>query len=260
MPNPVINRRLYSSQALITPPPVSGYAYWFMPDGMVVGATNDYGIVDSSGNISRVKDKGGSTIYAEQLTGANQPSLQTTTVINRSRKVIRFAGSPQTMPVSNAGAVTQNISGLTIYQIAKVTTGGAIIFPFFFSTNVAGGSRTDIRSIAANTWQLTGRRLDADSAYTVAGNSSTSAFKLVTGVIDYANSNGYIYENNSLINSNTSFSTDGNTSNTASALVEMGSIGSGNFFIGDIALILVYVGAHDADQRTAIWNWVNGYF
>lgn len=252
---------LDSSKKLI-PPPISGYSFWFRADGLVAGAANSYGSVDGAGSVSQLTDLGGSTITATQSTGSKQPALISSLIGTKARKGVRFVGANATeLVVNNALALTNNISGITMYTVAKVNTGGATASLMFFSTGAsATASRCDIRNSAANAWQTAGRRLDADSIATVTGGASTSAYKIIGSPIDYANSNGYIYENGALVNSNTTFQTDGNVSATNALSSFIGSFNGANYLTGDIGEILVYTGYHDATQVASIHAWLNKFY
>lgn len=250
-----------ASSEMLETPPIDGYAFWFRADGLSTGTTNNYGIVDSSGSVAQLTDLGSGTIIATQLIGNKQPILVESMIGTRSRKAIRFSGANSTdMIINNLSGLTNNISAITMYTVAKANGSGTTQIVFYFSIGGGStGSRADIRSSTLNIWQTGGRRLDADSPSVVSGNSSTSAFKIIGSPIDYANSNGYIYENNTLINTNTSFGTDGNTSATNSTQILIGSTGS-NYLTGDIGDILVYIGYHDATKVALIHNWLNRFY
>ena len=262
MPNVNTNRRIVlTNNGRLIQPPISGYSFWFRADGLVAGYSNSYGSADSGNAVSRLTDLGGSTIYAEQTTGSKQPVLVTSTIGTRLRKAVRFtAASLMEFNVINAEALTNNISGITMYVVSKINTGGTNQFSIFFSTVSSGTARADIRSLVANTWQTSGRRLDADGVQTVAGAASTSAFKILGGAIDYTNSNAVHYENGAAVNTNSSFSTDGSTSATNSAAVTIGSSASTNYMNADIGEILVYIGYHDATQVASVHAWLNNFY
>ena len=261
-PDPTRNRRVVlENRNKLIPPPISGYAFWFRADGLVAGASNRYGSVDGANGVSQLNDLGGSIITATQSTGSKQPTLFSSTIGTKNRKAIRFVSANATeFVVNNANALTNNISGITIYVVSKVNTGGTNQFSIFFSTVSSGTARADIRSLVANTWQTSGRRLDADAVQTVAGAASTSAFKILGGAIDYTNSNAVHYENGAAVNTNTSFSTDGSTSAANSASVTIGSAASTNYMNADIGEILVYIGYHDATQVAAVHAWLNNFY
>lgn len=97
------------------------------------------------------------------------------------------------------------------------------------------GSTNNRASIVANAngvagrLMAVGRRLDADSAQVV---SATPGFisntpQVSTGLFNYATSDLYIRTNGAVVASNTSFQTDGNTSDTDSLAVAVGALSAG---------------------------------
>lgn len=103
---------------------VPGYSFWYRPNGLVSGQTNSFGVADSSGNVSQLSELGGSNITATQSTAINQPSLIANRIGSAQRKAIRFSGSPQSMTINNAGGLTNNVSGATIYIVVKSNAAG----------------------------------------------------------------------------------------------------------------------------------------
>ena len=77
---------------------------------------------------------------------------------------------------------------------------------------------------------------------------------MLTGVLDYGNSDAFLYENGTLLNSNTSFQTDGNTSDTDSDFVHIGATGGGlgSFLDGFIGEIILYQRALSATERQRV--------
>lgn len=253
---------ILDSKRKLVPPPISGYSFWFRADGIIAGQETIYGSADGLGSVSQLTDLGGSTITATQSTGSKQPALISSLIGTKARKGVRFVGANATeLIVNNALALTNNISGITMYAVAKVNTGGAVAPLIFFSNGTsASASRCDMRNSAADVWQTAGRRLDADGISVVNGQSSTASYKIIGSAIDYANSNGYIYENNVMTSNNTAFSTDGNTSAANSLSAFIGSVNSANYLTGDIGEILVYIGYHDATQVASIHAWLNKFY
>lgn len=255
MPNTIINRRLFSPHRLAQPP-ISGYHFWYRADGMFPTKTNSYGSVDGAMNISEWSDLGNTTSDVIQSTGALQPVLADYQF--GRQKGVSFSGATH-FDCVNLTSV-QNVSGFTLYAVAQVTTGGANRVLFF---NSVGTSATNARFVAFSTgdaWTLAVRRLDADGAGTATGGSSTSAVKIVAFVCDYANGDGFIYENGSLAGSNLAISSSGTTENTTSLAGFVGKNNTGNQMIGKIGDMLSYRSAHTATQVAQITSWLNGFY
>lgn len=255
MPNPNINRRVVLIQSNIVPtPPIAGWVMYHNQLGLSAGQNNRYGITDATNAIQTLKDPTLiSSTYNEQLTGLVQPLLSANQF--GAKPSIGF-GSGRFMNTSNL-TMSQNVSGLTFYCVSKVTSGGASRVVFFMSVGTsASNARFVVSSSAANVWSMSARRLDADGAATLTA-GSTLTDKVLAFVVDYANSNAYIYENGVLINSSTSFLTDGATSNTASLASFFGKNNTGNEFAGNVGTPILYNTAHDATQVLQISTWLN---
>lgn len=241
----------------LIPPPISGYSIWYRSDGLVPGSDNQYGICDGTNAISLLRNlKGSSSNYSEQLVGINQPILNTS--VFGTRKGIQTSSFDWF--VQNNLGISNGISGCTIYTNAWVSTGGAQRVLFFLSTGTsAGNARIQIDSDASNNWRIAARRLDADGASLLTG-GSTLTKKRMAFVIDYANSDAFIYEAGSLTHSNTSFGTAGSTSATNSLSGFIGRNNTGNGFIGEFGDLLFYPSAHNSSWVAIVDSWLANFY
>lgn len=240
-------------------PPVGGYAFWFRADGMEVGVTNSYGSVSALGAISHWYDLGGGSIFGHQPSGALQPTLNSSVLGSNNRKGVRFVPASSTfLDLINGLSLTNNIGAITMYIVSKTTTTGANQIPIFFSTGIGAGARATILSNTSNNHQLTVRRLDADSPSTLIGSSALTA-KSVAGVVDYTNGDGFLYENGSLVNSSTAYISNGSTEATDSLYALLGGV-SPSYFNGHLGDVLVYLGAHTAQQVSDTHDWLNEFY
>ena len=102
----------------------------------------------------------------------------------------------------------------------------------------------------ASSSRIGGRRLDSDSfqdieSSTSHGNNET----LITGFLNWTDSDAYLYFNGTQVVSSTSFQTDGNTSNTSSASAAIG----GNTLQGNFKMQeLIIYNTDQTDNRTAL--------
>ena len=71
--------------------------------------------------------------------------------------------------------------------------------------------------------------------------------------------NGFLYENGVLVNSNLSLTTSGNTSATDSVYALLGSA-TASYFNGHLAEVLVYTGAHNSTQVAQTHAWLNNFY
>lgn len=206
--------------------------------------------------IARVEDKSGNARHFTQSTSGNRPTYQTG--VYNGHSIARFDGTNDRLSLGSSN-LFRNISGGTIYAV-RFWNGSPTIFRTVFSIGTTAATRASITAGSVSGKSNTGgRRLDADSYASISStnNVSTSVLELDTAVFDYTNSDLYLYRNGSLEASNTSFQTGGNTSNTAAFTSMIGSgVGGVDFFLGDIAEILVYHTAHDATTRQRIRNYL----
>lgn len=138
----------------------------------------------------------------------------------------------------------RNVGGASVFAVVKYSGGASSQAAFFASNNTTANPRTYLYQRFSGTnvkYTIAGRRLDADlfqALQSVA--ESTNIFVLHTGVIDYSNSNAFVYLNGSINNSTTSFQTDGLTSNTDSSVIQISNAAIPNYMNGDIAEIIVF--------------------
>lgn len=215
-------------------------------------------ITQSSGSVSQINDKSGNGRNYPQGTSTNQPRIDTHT--QNGLAVLDFDGAGDRFVLS-PGGLGRNVGGMTIYVVAKPDSISAArtLFQFSNGTN-STQARASLRLTSASKAEVGGRRLDANSFASVAGasNVSTSTFSVFTGVLDYTNSDAFIYLNQSLDGSTTSFQTDGSTSNTDALDSIIGcNLSRNEFFDGQIAELIVFHEAHNADQRALIWAYLN---
>jgi hypothetical protein len=157
--------------------------------------------------------------------------------------------------------VFRNVSGGTAFVVGKIDN---IVGSQVFFAASRNGSNSQARLVidtdpAASSWRAGGRRLDADGF-----NASTSAsswdtnVNVLTGVLDYGNSDSFLYENGTLLNSNTSFQTNGTTSDTNSDAVHIGATGGGlvSFLDGVIAEMILYQRALSAAERQRVERYL----
>lgn len=258
MPNPIINRRLFDEPKLV-PPPISGYSFWMRADGMNNGVSNNYGVVSSLGAVETwLSLNTSNTIYGRQTTGALQPVLISNAI--NGKKAIRFTSASSTqLDLINALSLCNGINKITIYAVYKVTTGGTGQQIVHFSKNADVNTRAAIISSSGNANGVAARRPDSSGSAVVSGNSSLTT-KIVCGVIDFSATTATFYENGAAINTNAAFLTAGSTDATNSMTAKIGGTGSGNYYDGDFAEVLVYIDSHTPTQVAAVSTWANKFY
>jgi hypothetical protein len=215
-------------------------------------------ITASSGSVSQWNDKSGNARHVTQATGADQPVTGSATL--NGLNVIEFVSSDRLTRTSTT-AIGNGVTGATTYVVARFTDFSVLRAVFAVSTGTGGGqaARFVTNSTTGSKVQLGGRTLDADSFVSQDSTTTlnTTDHYLITGVYDIANTDLYIYLGSTLEGTNTSYQTSTTTSATNSLKLAVGSsVAETGFHAGTIAELLVYHGAHTADQRSKVWNYL----
>jgi hypothetical protein len=227
--------------------------------GLWLDASNTSSLTFNATTVSEWRDLSGNARHFAQDTGASQPVANTRT--QNGRRALDFQGSQFMLGNAASLNVFRNVSGGTAFVVGKIdAASGSQVF-LAVSRN---GSNAQARLVidtdpAALSWRAGGRRLDADGfgAATVSGSWDTNV-NVLTGLLDYGNSDAFLYENGTLLNSNTSFQANGNTSDTDSDAVHIGASGGGtsSFLDGFIAEIILYQRALSATERQRVERYL----
>jgi hypothetical protein len=204
-----------------------------------------------SGACSQWNDRSSNAWHFTQGTGANRPLIVTGGL--NGRRTIRFDGTNDTMINTSSGAldIMRNTGAgwaFVVYKClaASVNTNFLFHVPNGLSSGnarfslAAGTAGTPNRSI------MNVRRLDADSGVNLNGSTDFgTAWTMALLLMDWANGDGFVYENGALANSNTSLTSTGSTSNTASlTAIALGASGaSTNHADSEVASIIVGAGS-----------------
>ena len=220
-------------------------------------ATSGGSLVAANGEVKRWEDKSGNARHYTQGTATAIPTRRT--AVANGLDVVRFDGINDFMSRATGLSLTKNIAGCTVYIVRKWATNPTSLRSYFLENVGSGGSRINIYAgVTSGKSSAGGRRLDADSFAFVTSSASvsTAAFQIHSAVYDYANSNLDQYLNAALDGTTTSFQTDGNTSNTDTALAYIGSSVASGFADIDVAEILVFPEAHDSAKRAAVHSYL----
>ncbi len=231
------SKRLWTPAELIT-------ALWF-------DAADDSTISLNGSNVTQWDDKSGNNRHATQGTASSQPAYDS------GNRKITFVDDYLDL-TSVAADIARNIGDGNCFLVLDYTDTSSANVPLHISSGISGGSARftmgyDLGDSNAG-MQVAGRRLDSDSYQYVSNGTEPSGILIQHGNPVYAGSDAYLYINGSLDASSTSFHTDGNTSDTDSLAVRVGS-GGGNQFVGDIYEILI-TGTLTTDQRLQIEGYL----
>lgn len=231
------------------PPTTSNLALWL--DAHRETAYSD------AGSVQTPTDWSGSGNAPTQSTSAARPTWEAGEI--NGNAVFRFDGVDDRWVFSGAGLdLLKNTGAATVYWVSSVSSVASARSVWGWSSGTSATGNRLFGGLAASGYMRGGgRRLDADSLSDNSGATavSTGTFYVFSLVVDYTNSNLYGYLNGTNQISNTSFQTDGSTSNTSSlgAAVGSGTAASTILYLGDTACLLFYAGvAHDSTTRESI--------
>lgn len=176
--------------------------------------------------VSTWSDRSRNAANAVQNNSGNRPQYKA--AIQGGQPVVRFDGDDDFYPMTTPlAAVFQNKSyGIVIAttQDRTPTAGRSQHFILYFSTNSGGFGRANLssRDNGGDRFRSGGRRLDADS-FSAATKSSDSRWHILASELDWGNNINRLRVDFTSEATATYSSGAGNTSNTASANVEIGS-------------------------------------
>lgn len=213
---------------------------------------------DASGYVSREVDLitnrlGGGIGDIAQATGAAQ--YQWLSDQQNGRPGFSYGGSQYGTIPGNL-RMAQNVGGFSEIVVfrGEATATRSLVW---VATNSATSRRLDIALVATNKWNVYGRRLDNDSLGSAAGDQFDSTkVQMLQADADYANAILTLYRNGSLSAQANPFQTAGNTSNTASGIITVGTNGSlSSFFLGLRFDVMLLSMVPTTAQRAAITAW-----
>ena len=121
--------------------------------------------------------------------------------------------------------IFKNTQHAQVFYAIKINDTGTSTTGFFEARNNASVARFLLRNsdVTAGRISLGGRRLDSDSFSSFQSDSGHSNEKVVlTGFINYSDTDAFIFKNGTQIGSDTSFLTAGATSDTSSTTITIG--------------------------------------
>lgn len=242
---------LMADTMTINPTDVTSLALWFRASDL--SALADATAID--GNWSSAQ--GSST--ATQTTSGNRPTKQTSS----GATVVRFDGINDNLTLGgDALTCTQNAAGVTIFARMKMTgaPGATTAVVAGFSVNGSSNARAMMLVNASNFWTIGGRRLDADSFASVGTTTyDTTTLHTLCGILDYANSDAFMFLDGAAAGSTTTFQTSGSSSNTASNAARIGAAPDGTTPIQmDLRELIVYSKALSTTERNRVEAYLAG--
>lgn len=240
-------------------PPVGTCDFWLSASGIRINSSNDFGIVEFNGSVTRLSDVNGGSVFGSNALAARQPNVISIPSLLYSPNALSFNVSAlQNLQLSNAGAMVQNSNGYSLFVIANAGTTGTARNIIYFS---AGATTTKARiGIAVNstgTWLGQAVRLDADAQASMNGSPASNNFQIIALTVDYSTGIGKIFTNGTLITTNPSLTSTGSTSNTASSAVSIGALNQANPWNGQFIDALAFQTALSNSDVLTITEWLN---
>lgn len=172
-----------------------------------------------------------------------------------------YTQSGSTFTAITKNDMLRNVGGGSVFVVRKCNSYATTTLNFSITTSSSGAIRLYSAQLSTSKVRTSAKRLDADATANLDSTTSTfSDFDILGHVVDYANSNAYFYLNGLLDASSTTFLTDGNTSDTNSAVVTVGAFTNSSYLNGDIAEVIVYNKALTATEISNVnrylgWKW-----
>jgi hypothetical protein len=246
--NPGRFRRPALLRDIPIPQLVPGLRLWLAAD-KILGLAGGAAVATWSDASGRGND-------ATQATGTAQPTYQTAVV--NGLPVVRFDGTSDWMNLATTDllAATNAVGAVTFFAVAKLSSTAATTNDYLSIGNGTVGSNARMkagqRAGTAGVWGMTVRRLDADAALSLEDSADNTAWHVHAAVMDFATGGATLYVDGAQVASNPSLTTAGTTSATNALVAAVGARGDGlgEFWPGDIAELVMYVGASkiaDAD-------------
>jgi hypothetical protein len=185
-------------------------------------------LVAPNGTVQRIEDKSGN---GRRLTKGNPSFSPYRRVgVRNGLDALEFDSTRSTSLSNHATGldIFRNVSGATIFTAFRFRAVPSIREIIFHAANalVIGSSRVlvDVDPPTATLYRLGSRRLDADAGQNIFSSKPPNTQAVVnTSILDYGNSNSYIYINGELSASSSTFQTDGLSSDTDSLQYSIGA-------------------------------------
>jgi hypothetical protein len=211
---------------------------------------------DTGSSAATWPDISGNGRDATQATGGFQPTIVTGDL--NGRQVRRFDGSNDRMDFATSLSLLKNISGATLFVVAKHFTASTQKAVFTATTNAYGFTRLGIYSNA--TPLGVARNNETESSVSVASTATANTPYIFTLSSNFA-ANPLEFFKNGASQGSANFSPTGNTPNTDSAGMTIGALRTGAsawdlFFDGDIAEILVFPTALSTADRQKVESYL----
>ena len=213
------------------------------------------------GFVSTWYDQSGNGNDATQITTTAQPKIVSAGSLVTGG--IDFDGVDDGLALSGTGLdIFKNVGYGQVFSVITPDNAGTGSARYFEVAGGVSGARLllgDSQDFSASA-RIGGRRLDADGfqdvgSSTTHGNSET----LITGFLNWTDSDAFLYFNGAQVATSSSFQTDGNTSNTSSAGVYIGGNPIAAFGDFNIKELIIY-NTDQSANRAGVESNINDHY
>jgi hypothetical protein len=207
--------------------------------------------------VGYVLDQSGNGLHLEAPSGAGRPTFQTN--VNGTAGAVFFNGTSQWLERLATSNVSANRGAMTIYAVVKHTTAPSTRQPYvLLSAEASNLVRIEHGASGTDPNKLRGavRRANADTLVPINGTTNIgTGVRFVTQRIDYTNNDFQIYLNGSQEATGVPPGTSGANTQNINGRVYVGGQGA-VFMDGHIFRLIAFHAAHNAAQRTAVWDYL----
>jgi hypothetical protein len=219
--------------------------------GLWLDASADSSLTFNASTVSEWRDVSGNGRHFAQDTGASQPGTSTL----NGKRVLSTTGSQLMTGNAASLGILRNVPGATIVYVGSITVADAQNVIHISNGTNAAQARALMGRIGS--FVVAGRRLDADLFASVGQLSGGIASGVYTGVLDYANSDAFLFGDGAQLASSTSFQTDGNTSDTDSLGTSLFATPAGaNFCTATLGEVLIWPRVLTAAERQRVERYL----
>jgi hypothetical protein len=217
----------------------------------------------NSGFVTTWYDQSGTGRHATQATAASQPRIVNAGAVDteNGKPAMFFDGSNDFFSITNGLNTLQDVGYVNMFSVVTNNPAAAVFKVIAFFSDPSGSTRFN-NYINGSVYRTDARRVDSGIgglSASVGGSISINAQALLYSAIQYLTSDGFQYVNGVIDGSNTSFLTDGNTSNTPSSLATIGGVSSSLVFNGEMQEIILYT-TNQLPSRLPIESNINNYY
>lgn len=243
---------------------IPGLKLWLRADNALTSIANNTP-AEIGDSVEMLVDKTGNGNNYSQTTATRRPTVSTL----NGRLALSFDGIDDMLEGNvSARNLVRKVAGTTQFVVAKGVSGSVVFIQTLIVFSASGAStRTVLRRISPDTYQLGARRLDTDAFTTIQGGTTNNAPFVACGIWDYANASAQLAVNGTVVANSTSFLTPGETSNTASGNTRLGSGGGNpgggtgeNYWPGLMAEWLLWQRVLNPSEISIVTNGLRNYY